>query len=113
MSKIVYFQCPTGISGDMCLGALVSLGVSIEYLTENLDKLGIEQEYKLWTELVSRNTQQASKVHVDLIGDRPSGISLAGDAPLTPLRSTEGDDPTRVVSPPSSKSPSRTTFTRN
>ena len=67
MSKIVYFQCPTGISGDMCLGALVSLGVSIEYLIENLDRLGIEQEYKLWTELVSRKSQQASKVHVELI----------------------------------------------
>ncbi|BAY81759.1 hypothetical protein NIES267_12360 [Calothrix parasitica NIES-267] len=67
MSKIVYFQCPTGISGDMCLGALVSLGVSIEYLIENLNKLGIEQEYKLWNELVSRNSQQANKVHVDLI----------------------------------------------
>ena len=70
MSKIVYFQCPTGISGDMCLGALVNLGVSLEYLIENLNNLGIEQEYKLWTELVSRKTQQASKVHVDLIGDR-------------------------------------------
>ncbi|MEM9927899.1 MAG: nickel pincer cofactor biosynthesis protein LarC [Cyanobacteria bacterium P01_D01_bin.50] len=67
MSKIAYFQCPTGISGDMCLGALVSLGVSLEYLVENLNKLGIEQEYKLWTELVSRNNQQATKVHVDLI----------------------------------------------
>ena len=67
MSKIVYFQCPTGISGDMCLGALVSLGVSIEYLIENLNKLGIEQEYKLWNELVSRNSQQANKIHVDLI----------------------------------------------
>lgn len=70
MSKIVYFQCPTGISGDMCLGALVSLGVKIEYLSENLNKLGIKQEYKLWTELVSRKSQQASKVHVDLMGDR-------------------------------------------
>ncbi|MGD1910693.1 MAG: nickel pincer cofactor biosynthesis protein LarC [Rivularia sp. (in: cyanobacteria)] len=67
MSKIAYFQCPTGISGDMCLGALVSLGVSLEYLVENLNKLGIEQEYQLWTELVSRNNQQATKVHVDLI----------------------------------------------
>ncbi len=67
MSKIVYFQCPTGISGDMCLGALVSLGVSLEYLIENLNKLGIGQEYKLWTEQVSRNLQQASIVHVDLI----------------------------------------------
>jgi uncharacterized protein (TIGR00299 family) protein len=93
MSKIVYFQCPTGISGDMCLGALVSLGVKIEYLTENLNKLGIKQEYKLWTELVSRKSQQASKVHVDLIENHPSGISLAGDAPLTPLRSRSGEDP--------------------
>ncbi len=67
MSKIIYFQCPTGISGDMCLGALVNLGVSLEYLIENLNKLGIEQEYKLWTELVSRKSQQANKVHVDLI----------------------------------------------
>ena len=67
MSKIVYFQCPTGISGDMCLGALISLGVSLEYLVENLNKLGIEQEYNLWTELVSRKNQQATKVHIDLI----------------------------------------------
>ena len=67
MSKIVYLQCPTGISGDMCLGGLVSLGVSLEYLVENLNKLGIEQEYKLWTEIVSRKNQQATKVHVDLI----------------------------------------------
>ncbi|MDY6899796.1 MAG: nickel pincer cofactor biosynthesis protein LarC [Cyanobacteriota bacterium] len=84
MSKIIYFQCPTGISGDMCLGALVSLGVNLEYLIENLNKLGIEQEYKLWNELVSRNLQQANKVHVDLIQNHPSG---------SPLRSTEGDDP--------------------
>jgi uncharacterized protein (TIGR00299 family) protein len=93
MSKIVYFQCPTGISGDMCLGALVSMGVSIEYLIENLSRLGIEQEYKLWTELVSRKSQIGSKVHVDLIENHPSGISPAGDAPLTPLRSRSGDDP--------------------
>ncbi len=34
MSKIAYFQCPTGISGDMCLGAFVSLGVPVNYLLE-------------------------------------------------------------------------------
>ncbi len=67
MSKIVYFQCPTGISGDMCLAALISLGVSVEYLVENLNKLGIEQEYKLWTELVNRNLMEATKVHINLI----------------------------------------------
>ncbi|WP_341524768.1 nickel pincer cofactor biosynthesis protein LarC [Nostoc sp. UHCC 0302] len=67
MSKIAYLQCPTGISGDMCLGALVSLGVPVEYLIEKLNGLGIEQEYKLRAELVQRNGQQATKVHVDLV----------------------------------------------
>jgi hypothetical protein len=67
MSKIAYLQCPTGISGDMCLGALVSLGVPVEYLIEKLNGLGIEQEYKLRAELVQRNGQQATKVYVDFV----------------------------------------------
>jgi pyridinium-3,5-bisthiocarboxylic acid mononucleotide nickel chelatase len=67
MSKIAYFQCPSGISGDMCLGALVSLGVPVEYLTEKLNGLGIAQEYQLRAELVQRHGQQATKVHVDLV----------------------------------------------
>ncbi|MDF5736187.1 MULTISPECIES: nickel pincer cofactor biosynthesis protein LarC [unclassified Nostoc] len=69
MNKIAYLQCPTGISGDMCLGALVSLGVPVEYLIEKLNGLGIEQEYQLRTELVQRNGQHATKVHVDLVDD--------------------------------------------
>ena len=67
MNKIAYLQCPTGISGDMCLGALVSLGVPVEYLTEKLNGLGIEKEYRLRAEFVHRQTQQATKVHVDLV----------------------------------------------
>ncbi len=67
MIKVAYLQCPTGISGDMCLGALVSLGVPVEYLSETLNKLGIAQEYKLRVELVQRNGQQATKVNVDLV----------------------------------------------
>ena len=67
MNKIAYLQCPTGISGDMCLGALVSLGVPVEYLVEKLNGLGIEAEYRLRAELVHRQGQQATKVHVDLV----------------------------------------------
>ncbi|HLP88841.1 MAG TPA: nickel pincer cofactor biosynthesis protein LarC [Nostocaceae cyanobacterium] len=67
MSKIAYLQCPTGISGDMCLGSLVSLGVPVEYLGEKLNTLGIEHEYQLRVELVHRQTQQATKIHVDLL----------------------------------------------
>lgn len=66
MTKLAYLDCPTGISGDMCLGALVDAGVPLEYLTEQLKRLGMAQEYHLWAELVHRNGQQATKVHVDL-----------------------------------------------
>jgi len=67
MTKIAYLQCPTGIAGDMCLGALVDLGVPVAYLIEQLGRLGISQEYKLWTESVDRNGQRATKFHVDLV----------------------------------------------
>ncbi len=67
MTKVAYLQCPSGIAGDMFLGALVSLGVPLEYLIEKLNGLGIQQEYQLRAELVQRHGQQASKVHVDLV----------------------------------------------
>ncbi|MDX2240302.1 MAG: nickel pincer cofactor biosynthesis protein LarC [Leptolyngbyaceae cyanobacterium bins.302] len=65
--KIAYLQCPTGIAGDMCLGAIVDAGVPLEYLIEQLGRLGIAQEYKLWTESVQRNGLRATKFHVDLV----------------------------------------------
>lgn len=64
--KIAYLDCPTGISGDMCLGALVNAGVPLEYLTEQLLRLGISAEYQLRAEFVHRNGQQATKIHVTL-----------------------------------------------
>ena len=71
MNKIAYFDCPTGIAGDMCIGALVHAGVPLEYLIEKLNLLGISTEYQLRTELVHRNTQQATKFYVDLAADLP------------------------------------------
>jgi len=70
MSKIGYLECPTGIAGDMCLGALVDIGVPWQYLIDSLNSLGIEREYQLKTEKVSRNGQLATKVHVDLLKDK-------------------------------------------
>ncbi|YAI81204.1 MAG: nickel pincer cofactor biosynthesis protein LarC [cyanobacterium endosymbiont of Rhopalodia sterrenbergii] len=67
MKKVGYLDCPTGIAGDMCLGALVDGGVPLKYLRENLQKLGIEAEYRLWKEQVHRQGQLATKVHVDLL----------------------------------------------
>lgn len=43
MMKCLYFDCFSGISGDMVLGALVDLGVPQKYLREQLSKLGIDK----------------------------------------------------------------------
>ncbi len=69
MNKCVYLECPTGIAGDMCLGALVDVGVSWQYLIDRLQGLGIEQEYQLRKEKVHRQGQLATKVYVDLLTD--------------------------------------------
>lgn len=52
----------------MCLGALVSAGVPLEYLSKNLQKLGIAQDYRLSAQNVDHNGQLATKVHVELLG---------------------------------------------
>jgi pyridinium-3,5-bisthiocarboxylic acid mononucleotide nickel chelatase len=64
--KIAYLECQTGIAGDMCLGAVVDAGVPLAYLTSQLDRLGIDAEYRLWAEKIHQNGQIATKVHVDL-----------------------------------------------
>ncbi len=66
MTKIAYLDCPTGIAGDMCLGALVGAGVPLDYLTQQLNRLGISDEYHLRAQKVLRNGQEATKVYVDL-----------------------------------------------
>ncbi|MBD2258507.1 nickel pincer cofactor biosynthesis protein LarC [Pseudanabaena sp. FACHB-2040] len=64
--KIAYLDCPTGIAGDMCLGALVDAGVPLDYLTEQLNRLGLTGEFELWAENVLRQGQAATRVKVDL-----------------------------------------------
>ena len=64
--SIGYLECPTGIAGDMCLGALIDCGLPWQYLVDSLKSLGIESEYQLRTEKVIRNGQSATKVYVDL-----------------------------------------------
>ena len=76
MSKVAYLECPTGIAGDMCLGALVDAGVPLEHLIEQLRGLGIEQEYSLNAQKVDHQGQVATKVHVllrDNENDHTSG----------------------------------------
>lgn len=65
--KIAYFDCPTGISGDMCLGALADGGVPLAYLEENLARLGLTGEYRLSAETVRRRGQRGTQVKVELL----------------------------------------------
>ena len=78
MGSIAYLDCPTGIAGDMCLGALVSAGVPLEYLQDIVHQLGLDREVKLWTELVDRRGIKATKLHVELLnhtGDEPPTVA--------------------------------------
>ncbi|NLL52401.1 MAG: nickel pincer cofactor biosynthesis protein LarC [Peptococcaceae bacterium] len=45
--KVLYYDCFSGISGDMNLGALVDLGVDREYLLEQLSKLKLDDNYQI------------------------------------------------------------------
>ena len=61
--KTAYFDCFSGISGDMTLGALVSAGVNLDVLHTELTKLGLPG-YELKAEKVMRSGIAATKVHV-------------------------------------------------
>ena len=39
--KLLYFECPTGVSGDMFLAALINLGVDIKKIKRELKKLPV------------------------------------------------------------------------
>src|SRR3990170_8919496 len=62
---IAYFDCFSGISGDMTLGALVDAGVSFEELWDELAKLGLEG-YELRAERTTSKGIAGTRMHVDL-----------------------------------------------
>ena len=51
--KTLYFDCFSGISGDMVIGALIDAGADPNHLVQQLKKLKIDDEYELkWTKVV-------------------------------------------------------------
>ncbi len=61
--KIAYFDCFSGISGDMCLGALVDAGVPLRKLKEGLDKLDLAP-YEIRKRKVKRGGISATRIEV-------------------------------------------------
>ena len=60
---IAYFDCFSGISGDMVLGALVDLGLGLEDLTSALSTLDLE-EFRIEALEVQSHGLRATKVNV-------------------------------------------------
>ncbi len=61
--KIAYFDCSSGISGDMCLGALIDAGVPVAKLENELRKLRVKG-YELKVKKVKRSGFTATKADV-------------------------------------------------
>ena len=63
--KIAYFDCFSGISGDMCLGSLVDAGADLKAIERGLGKLPVKG-YRLASRKVLRGGISATKVDVVL-----------------------------------------------
>jgi len=61
--RLAYFDCPSGVAGDMILGALVDAGVPFEALREALGKLDL-RGYSLERREVMKGAFRATKVDV-------------------------------------------------
>lgn len=68
--KIAYFDCFSGISGDMCLGAFVDAGLDIGTIAEELKKIPIN-DYQLVSNKVIRSGITSTKVDVVIYDDEP------------------------------------------
>jgi uncharacterized protein (TIGR00299 family) protein len=62
---IAYFDCISGASGDMILGALLDAGLCLENLQEQIDRLNLP-ELRLRADTVKKNGFGATKVDVSV-----------------------------------------------
>jgi len=72
--KIAYFDCFSGISGDMILGALIDTGIEVEELTKSLAQLNVSG-YQIKVSRVARGAITATHVEV-LTGEEKAERNL-------------------------------------
>src|SRR5205823_9729374 len=70
--KTLYFDCFSGISGDMTIGALLDLGLDFDYLRTELQKLPVDG-YDLKASRVTRSNLSAMKFDVVMEGENHHG----------------------------------------
>lgn len=69
--RIAYFDCFSGASGDMILGALVDAGLALDELRQGLSALPLTGEYALTGETVQRGGLRAIRVRVETNDTHP------------------------------------------
>jgi uncharacterized protein (TIGR00299 family) protein len=74
--KIAYFDCFSGISGDMILGAFVDLGLDLGKLTDNLSKMKLGG-YKLAVSREKRGAISGTRVNIQVEEDKQPHRSMA------------------------------------
>ena len=70
---LAYFDCFSGISGDMTLGALIDLGVPLKYLQDHLSSIPLK-DFDITVTPVHRNGIRAMSVSVGVYDDQTSRI---------------------------------------
>ncbi|MCD5397361.1 nickel pincer cofactor biosynthesis protein LarC [candidate division NPL-UPA2 bacterium] len=73
--RIAYFDCFSGISGDMILGALIDAGLSVGDLRRELKKLEL-RDYQIEVRTVSRQNLRGKKFQVKVSSDKAKEYSL-------------------------------------
>lgn len=68
---LAYFDCFSGISGDMTLGAFIDLGVPADWLKESIYKIPLT-DFDLSVSVVSRNGINAKRVEVKISDTAPA-----------------------------------------
>ncbi len=84
---LAYFDCFAGISGDMTLGALIDLGVPLDWLKDQLTCIPLVN-FDLALTSVQRNGMHGTLVDVEVTDDKSSRNfsqirSMIEDSPLT------------------------------
>jgi hypothetical protein len=71
-TRVAYFDCFSGISGDMVLGGLVDAGADLRAIESELRKLGLDG-WKISAEKVKRGAISATRVKVETHDDPHAG----------------------------------------